>query len=86
MLYICEYSLHFFKRKSQLIRHLSKCRVKHPPGEEIYRNGSVCMFEVDGHKEKTYSQVWKYGSSQTDRHVFSFSLHPNIPRATAAIF
>ena len=58
MLYICEYSLHFFKRKSQLVRHLSKCRVKHPPGEEIYRKGSVCMFEVDGHKEKTYSQVW----------------------------
>ncbi len=23
-------------------------RVKHPPGEEIYRNGNVCMFEVGG--------------------------------------
>ncbi len=26
MLYICEYSLHFFKRRSQLLRHMNKCR------------------------------------------------------------
>ncbi|KAG1677445.1 hypothetical protein FOA52_001900 [Chlamydomonas sp. UWO 241] len=56
MLYFCEYSLHYFKRRSQMLRHMAKCRVKHPPGEEIYRNGNVCMFEVDGRKEKTYSQ------------------------------
>ncbi len=48
MLYICEYSLQFFKRRSQMLRHMAKCRVKHPPGEEIYRNGNVCMFEVRG--------------------------------------
>lgn len=56
ILYFCEYSLHFFKRRSQMLRHIAKCRVKHPPGEEIYRSGNVCMFEVDGKKEKTYSQ------------------------------
>ena len=56
MLYLCEYSLHYFKRRSQMIRHMQKCHVKHPPGEEIYRNGNVCMFEVDGRKEKTFSQ------------------------------
>ncbi|GAX84744.1 hypothetical protein CEUSTIGMA_g12166.t1 [Chlamydomonas eustigma] len=56
MLYLCEYSLHFFKRRSQMLRHMQKCRAKHPPGEEIYRNGNVCMFEVDGKKEKIFSQ------------------------------
>ncbi len=39
-------SLHFFKRSSQLLRHLSKCKVRHPPGEEIYRKDNVSMYEV----------------------------------------
>lgn len=39
-------SLHFFKRRSQLLRHLSKCKVRHPPGEEIYRKDNVSMYEV----------------------------------------
>lgn len=47
-LYFCEYSLHFFKRRSQLLRHLQKCPLRHPPGDEIYRNGGVSMFEVSG--------------------------------------
>jgi hypothetical protein len=41
-------SLHFFKRRSQLLRHLAKCKVRHPPGEEIYRKDNVSMFEVGG--------------------------------------
>eukprot|EP00879_Flechtneria_rotunda_P020089 GHRR01021128.1.p1 GENE.GHRR01021128.1~~GHRR01021128.1.p1 ORF type:complete len:293 (+),score=97.42 GHRR01021128.1:807-1685(+) len=45
-LYFCEYSLHFFKRRSQLMRHLSKCKLRHPPGDEIYRKDNVSMFEV----------------------------------------
>ncbi len=47
-LYFCEYSLDFFKRRSQLLRHLQKCPLRHPPGDEIYRNGGVSMFEVRG--------------------------------------
>jgi len=55
-LFFCEYCLTFMKRKDQLQRHLRKCELKHPPGDEIYRNGNVCMFEVDGRKEKIYCQ------------------------------
>jgi hypothetical protein len=29
-----------------------KCKVRHPPGDEIYRDGSVSIFEVDGRKNK----------------------------------
>lgn len=55
-LYFCEYTLAFFKRKEQLQRHLKKCTVQHPPGEEIYRNGKVSFFEIDGKKHKMFCQ------------------------------
>eukprot|EP00899_Mesostigma_viride_P003829 jgi/Mesvir1/13447/Mv16512-RA.1 len=56
MLYFCEYCLTFLKRKSQLQRHLKKCDLRHPPGDEIYRSGALSMFEVDGKKNKIYCQ------------------------------
>ena len=55
-LYFCEYTLAFFKRKEQLQRHLKKCTVQHPPGEEIYRNGKISFFEIDGKKHKMFCQ------------------------------
>lgn len=30
--------------------------MRHPPGDEIYRDGSVSIFEVDGRKNKIYCQ------------------------------
>ncbi|KAK9867820.1 hypothetical protein WJX84_004712 [Apatococcus fuscideae] len=56
VLYFSEYDLCFFKQRQQMLRHLAKCKLQHPPGEEIYRNGRVSMFEVDGKKEKMYCQ------------------------------
>lgn len=29
-----------------------KCKARHPPGDEIYRDGTVSVFEVDGRKNK----------------------------------
>jgi len=29
-----------------------KCDLRHPPGNEIYRNGTLSVFEVDGKKNK----------------------------------
>ena len=29
-----------------------KCKMRHPPGDEIYRDGKVSVFEVDGRKAK----------------------------------
>ncbi|GLI59568.1 hypothetical protein VaNZ11_001474 [Volvox africanus] len=55
-LYFCEFSLHFFKRRSQMLRHMRKCGMRHPPGNEIYRKDNICMFEVDGKKEKAFCQ------------------------------
>lgn len=33
-----------------------KCKLKHPPGNEIYRKGSISFFEIDGRKNKCYAQ------------------------------
>ena len=45
-LYFCEYDLAFFKQRHQMLRHLRKVKLLHPPGTEIYRNGNISMFEV----------------------------------------
>jgi histone acetyltransferase SAS3 len=33
-----------------------KCPAKHPPGDEIYRDGSISVFEIDGRKQPVYCQ------------------------------
>ncbi|KAJ9531008.1 hypothetical protein QJQ45_000991 [Haematococcus lacustris] len=40
-----------------MLRHLNKLKMRHPPGEEIYRHNNVCMFEVDGKREKSWCQA-----------------------------
>ena len=47
-LYICEFCLMFHVHKKELERHEKKCKIRHPPGDEIYRDDKVSMFEVDG--------------------------------------
>ncbi|GER40355.1 histone acetyltransferase family protein, partial [Striga asiatica] len=59
-LFFCEFCLSFMKRKEQHQRHMRKCDLKHPPGDEIYRNGTLSMFEVDGKKNKVYGQNLSY--------------------------
>ncbi|XP_022118996.1 histone acetyltransferase Tip60 isoform X2 [Pieris rapae] len=55
-IYICEFCLKYRKSKKCLDRHLIKCKLKHPPGNEIYRKESISFFEIDGRKNKTYAQ------------------------------
>ena len=50
-LFFAEYDLAFFKTRPEMMRHLRKCKLQHPPGDEIYRrhyagSRSVSMFEV----------------------------------------
>jgi len=55
-LYICEFCLKYMKKKKTLTRHKLKCDLRHPPGNEIYRSGTLSVFEVDGKKNKIYCQ------------------------------
>lgn len=47
-LYICEFCLFFFVTKEEFKRHTQRCTWTHPPGTEIYRDGDISFFEIDG--------------------------------------
>ncbi|PIA47946.1 hypothetical protein AQUCO_01400504v1 [Aquilegia coerulea] len=54
--YFCEFCLNVWNKKDHLQRHMRKCDLKHPPGNEIYRSGTLSMFEVDGKENRVYCQ------------------------------
>jgi len=56
IIYICEFCLKYVKSKKCLERHLAKCSLFHPPGNEIYRKETISFFELDGRKNKAYAQ------------------------------
>ncbi|KAI0477516.1 hypothetical protein GGR56DRAFT_637675 [Xylariaceae sp. FL0804] len=56
VLYICEFCLKYMNSDYVAWRHKLKCPAKHPPGDEIYRRGSISFFEVDGRKNPVYCQ------------------------------
>jgi len=55
-IFICEYCLKYVKSESCLRRHLIKCKLRSPPGNEIYRKDKISFFEIDGRKNKFFSQ------------------------------
>lgn len=56
VLYLCEFCLKYMSSDYVAWRHKLKCPAKHPPGDEIYRDKSVSVFEVDGRKNPVYCQ------------------------------
>ncbi|KAI8346233.1 hypothetical protein B0O80DRAFT_246433 [Mortierella sp. GBAus27b] len=56
ILYICEFCLKYMKSSFMAGRHRVNCAMRHPPGDEIYREGNISIFEVDGRKNKIYCQ------------------------------
>ncbi|EKX73786.1 histone acetyltransferase, putative [Theileria equi strain WA] len=56
ILYICEFCLSFFKHEDELNWHMSQCELHHPPGNEIYRDENLAMFEVDGAMSTVYCE------------------------------
>ncbi len=60
-LYFCEFCLNFYVKKDELERHLkTNCPLRHPPGNEIYRDDKISMFEVDGKTESIYCENLSY--------------------------
>ncbi|GAA5928586.1 hypothetical protein JCM1841_000168 [Sporobolomyces salmonicolor] len=55
-LWVCEGCLKYCRGGFEMGRHRLKCKMRHPPGDEIYRDGKVSVFEVDGRKNKIYCQ------------------------------
>eukprot|EP01012_Entosiphon_sulcatum_P014335 TRINITY_DN19374_c0_g1_i1.p1 TRINITY_DN19374_c0_g1~~TRINITY_DN19374_c0_g1_i1.p1 ORF type:complete len:506 (+),score=84.19 TRINITY_DN19374_c0_g1_i1:26-1519(+) len=58
-LWVCQFCLKPCVTREQLEqRHVPKCRLRHPPGDEIYRDPSrnLSVFEVDGKRQRVYCQ------------------------------
>ncbi|KAI8894468.1 acyl-CoA N-acyltransferase [Globomyces pollinis-pini] len=53
-LFICEFCLEPVGTEFMLSRHREKCLARHPPGNEIYRHGTLSFFEIDGQKSRHY--------------------------------
>lgn len=51
-LYLCEFCLRYQKSEVGMKRHAAKCVWRHPPGDEIYRKGKLCVWQVDGKRQK----------------------------------
>jgi histone acetyltransferase HTATIP len=54
VIYIDDFTLQFFGSKKQFERFRKKCTLRHPPGNEIYRDDYVSFFEIDGRKQRTW--------------------------------
>jgi hypothetical protein len=56
VLYICEFCFNFYVDLIEITKHAEICQLKHPPGNEIYRDEKISIFEVDGRKEAIYCE------------------------------
>ncbi len=56
MLYICQYCLKYMRIEKTYRYHAGQCAARQPPGREIYRKGTMSIYEVDGRDYKLYCQ------------------------------
>ncbi|OMJ83301.1 hypothetical protein SteCoe_15826 [Stentor coeruleus] len=76
-LYICEFCLTFFKYKAELVRHEKRCKIQHPMGNEIYRDGDISVFEIDGARNVAYCENLCYISKLfLDHKNLSYDVEP----------
>ncbi|KAL7525954.1 hypothetical protein ACHAXR_001238, partial [Thalassiosira sp. AJA248-18] len=55
-LYICEFCLKYMRKPQFFLRHCAECPHKSPPGDEIYREGNLSVYELDGRDHRVYCQ------------------------------
>lgn len=53
-IFLCEFCLYYFSTQEQLNLHAGKCDLRHPPGIQIYEEGNISFFEIDGYIQKNY--------------------------------
>lgn len=56
MVYICEYCLKYMTSRYTCYRHQLKCLTFRPPGNEIYRDRKLSVWEIDGRENVLYCQ------------------------------
>lgn len=55
-LYICEFCLKYMRKPQFFLKHCAECPHKSPPGDEIYREGNLSVYELDGKDHRVYCQ------------------------------
>uniref|UniRef100_A0A1I8GJC6 histone acetyltransferase n=1 Tax=Macrostomum lignano TaxID=282301 RepID=A0A1I8GJC6_9PLAT len=70
--YLCEFCLKYLKSVTCLRRHLTKCQLRHPPGNEIYRRQNLSFFEIDGRKNKATKLFLDHKTLYYDTDPFLF--------------
>mmetsp|Transcript_5209 Transcript_5209/g.8194 ORF Transcript_5209/g.8194 Transcript_5209/m.8194 type:complete len:658 (-) Transcript_5209:324-2297(-) len=55
-LYICEFCLKYMRKPRFFMKHCAECAHKSPPGDEIYREGKLSVYELDGKDHRVYCQ------------------------------
>ncbi|KAI8818045.1 acyl-CoA N-acyltransferase [Fimicolochytrium jonesii] len=55
-IYLCEFCLEAVGSARQFERHRAKCTLRHPPGNEIYRDeqSHISFWEIDGKRQRQY--------------------------------
>lgn len=53
-IYLCEFCLYYFSSQELLNSHSKVCNLRHPPGIQIYNDGELSFFELDGYVQKNY--------------------------------
>merc|ERR1719414_645645 len=53
-LWICQFCLKYMRIEKTYRYHLSQCFARQPPGKEIYRKGTLSIWETDGKDHKLY--------------------------------
>jgi len=55
-MFICEFCLKYMKKHKRLEQHSLVCKMRFPPGKEIYHEEGLSMYELDGKDHKIYCQ------------------------------
>ena len=55
-LFVCPFCMYFFTRKKEYELHSERCMIRCPPGDEIYRDEKVSVFEFDAKQQKVYTE------------------------------
>jgi histone acetyltransferase MYST1 len=55
-LHVCPQCFKYFRSAAVYAEHIGKCPLTSPPGDAVYSDGLVQLWEVDGRQQKVYAQ------------------------------
>ncbi|KAJ3344058.1 hypothetical protein HDU93_003221 [Gonapodya sp. JEL0774] len=76
-LWVCEFCIKYFKGQAVWAKHRAHCSFKHPPGEVVYKNGNIKIYEIDGRADKLYCQnLCLFGKLFIDHKTVYYDMEP----------